>query len=215
MRCTNCGFENADNATHCIKCNMVLDTSAIKQAAPATRKEAPFAGTIADNQFDHPPAPLINCPHPDCGYPYSSELKVCPRCRRPAGAAKPFNRTIDPYRIKTPEEEKSPPSCYLLPVAKAGEMSEEQPKRLAFTYAQQSIVLNRDTLDPGNTSITGKAQAELTYQDGAWRLKDSSELQTTFLQVSEDTILKEGDIILFGDRKFIFSLSNQERHPGR
>ena len=116
MRCNNCGFENADNATHCIKCNMVLDTAAIKQAAPATRKEAPFAGTIADNQFDHPSAPLINCPHPDCGYPYSSELKVCPRCRRPAGAVKPFNRTIDPYRIKAPEEEKTPPSFYLRPI---------------------------------------------------------------------------------------------------
>jgi len=70
-----------------------------------------------------------------------------------------------------------------------------------------SIELNRSNLDPGNSSITGKVQAELTYEDGTWRMKDRSELQTTFLLASTPTPLKDGDILLLGDRKFIFSMT--------
>jgi hypothetical protein len=189
---------------------MSLDADGDKQVAPAARKGSPFAGTISDSHFtDDPPTPLINCAHPDCGYPYSMELKICPRCKRPRDAVKLFSGTIDPYRIKAAGEESSPPSCHLLPIPKAGEKAKEEPKWLSFTAAQPSIGLNRDMLDPGNNSITGKVQATLTYEDGAWRLHDASELQTTFLLVSTDTILKEGDIILFGDRKFIFSLAGK------
>ncbi len=296
MRCNNCGFENAPDAHHCVKCNMLLDGAETKRAEratppsrqepPAERKETFFAGTIADSPpptdrgaayqpADHgavPPsssqptlrdeaasAPLISCPHPDCGYPYSSELKACPRCQRPADAASyaadagksaatakpatakpatepnasaaakqaaaakltaetmpaapakpnPIKGTIDPYRIKAAPEP-PPPSCWLLPVTKAGEKPAEAPGPVALSFTPPSIDLNRDTLEPGNTSITGKVQAQLTFKDGAWQLKDQSELQTTFLQVSTETTLKEGDIILFGDRKFIFSRSNPQ-----
>jgi hypothetical protein len=224
---------------------MLLDAAETKRAAPATRKETSFAGTIPDSTrpapgtiADSPPpaadeapsAPLIHCPHPDCGYPYSSEGNACPRCKRPAAAANhaaakpaadtntnhtatakptPIKGTIDPYRIKAAPEP-PPPSCWLLPVTKAGEKPHEAPQPVALTYDAQNIDLNRDTLEPGNTSITGKVQAQLSFKDGAWQLKDQSELQTTFLQVSTETSLKDGDIILFGDRKFIFSLSNPQ-----
>jgi hypothetical protein len=268
MRCNNCGFENANEARHCVKCNMLLDGADTKRAAPAARQETSFAGTIPDNPrppadtiadspqpaadtHETPGAALISCPHADCGYPYSSELKACPRCKRSAATAanhafaetkppspnqsptnqasanhtstnqtpvnqtstpkpNPIKGTIDPYRIKAAPEP-PPPSCWLLPITKTGEKPAEAPEPVALTYTEQSIDLNRDTLEPGNTSITGKVQAQLSYTDGAWQLKDQSELQTTFLQVSTETRLKEGDIILFGDRKFIFSLENLHR----
>jgi hypothetical protein len=253
MRCNNCGFENAADAHHCVKCNMLLDAAETKRAEraaptplegnPAARKETVFAGTIPDSprppvppssghrpdQDESTSAPLIICPHPDCGYPYSSEGRTCPRCKRPAATANhaaetkpaatanhaatakpnPIKGTIDPYRVKAAPEP-PPPSCWLLPVTKAGEKPNEAPQPVALTYEAQNIDLNRDTLEPGNTSITGKVQAQLSFKDGTWQLKDQSELQTTFLQVSTETTLKEGDIILFGDRKFIFSLSNPQ-----
>jgi len=297
MRCNNCGFENAEDATHCIKCKTALDSKAVKQAPPRASSEAPpvpkkettYAGTITDSQLadvrdkiqydeqasvkqEGSPAtiagqtpgaaieeksPLVKCPHADCGYPYSSELKVCPRCQRgpvtpattpnqtniadqtntadqtagPARPPKPFAGTIDPYRTKTiidtPAPTPAPPICYLQPVAKDGEPG--PPQQLSFTLdhpaielnpnnlshaaigpnhdTHPAIQLNRDNLDPGNPSITGKVQAELTFEDGAWQLKDSSELQTTFLLASTQTLLKDGDILLIGDRKFIFSTS--------
>ena len=210
-------------------------TPAGRAETPAEKKETIFAGTIADSALpadynaippasDRRPNPdeatsaqLISCPYLDCGYPYSSQLKACPRCKRPAGDTKaagatkpnPVKGTIDPYRIKA-EPEPPLPSCWLLPVTKTGEKAGEAPEPVALTYTAQSIELNRDMLEPGNASITGKVQAQLSFKDGVWQLKDQSELQTTFLQVSAETTLKEGDIILFGDRKFIFSLSNPQ-----
>lgn len=257
MRCNNCGFENAEDATHCIKCKTALDTRTVKQAPraaeetsaplpPPPKKETVYGGTILDSQLanlikqDEPPAAtvagqapaatvtgqppatsvtgqaqavLVQCPHPDCGYPYSSELKVCPRCQReaasavvataPPGAPKPFAGTIDPYRTKTIIDTPATPICYLQPIPRQGESG--QPATLSFT--QPSVELNRDNLDPGNPSITGKVQAELSFDNGAWQLKDKSELQTTFILVSAQTPLKDGDVILLGDRKFIFSTS--------
>jgi|KBSMisStandDraft_5_1062788.scaffolds.fasta_scaffold412796_1 hypothetical protein len=217
MRCNNCGFDNASDATHCIKCNMLLDkTAVVKQAPVPSQQEASYAGTILDSQLDRlsnsqeqdtAPPSLIQCTYPDCGYPYSSELKVCPRCQRPAVPARSFTGTIDPYRVKSSVEAPASPVCYLLPVAKEGDPPEEVPKKLAFTFQDLSIELNRSNLDPGNSSITGKVQAELTYEDGTWRMKDRSELQTTFLLASTPTPLKDGDILLLGDRKFIFSMT--------
>ena len=303
MRCNNCGFENAEDATHCIKCKTALDNKTAKQAPPisgttpsapgttppAPKKETTYAGTILDSQLaanlatanqtklGEPPATiaaqgpanagqspaleaqtpaieakgaLIQCPHADCGYPYSDELKVCPRCQRAPGTAaattpvatappKPFAGTIDPYRTKTIIDTPAPPVCYLQPIRKDDESA--PPPKLSFTIQSaigpdrsasnpdrsainpdrsasnpdrsaigpngSVIELNRDNLDPGNPSITGKTQAELIFVDGAWQLKDRSELQTTFILASAQTPLKEGDIVLLGDRKFIFSTS--------
>ena len=277
MRCNNCGFENAEDATHCIKCKTALDNKTAKQAPPisgttpsapgttppAPKKETTYAGTILDSQLaaqgpaiaGQSPAleaqtpaieakgALIQCPHADCGYPYSDELKVCPRCQRAPGTAaattpvatappKPFAGTIDPYRTKTIIDTPAPPVCYLQPIRKDDESA--PPPKLSFTIQSaigpdrsasnpdrstsnpdhsaigpngSIIELNRDNLDPGNPSITGKTQAELIFVDGAWQLKDRSELQTTFILASAQTPLKEGDIVLLGDRKFIFSTS--------
>jgi hypothetical protein len=215
---------------------MMLDkTAVVKQAPVSNQQEVSYAGTILDSQLasggqtvsdgqltrlskpaqpenvptspDIAPVSIIQCTYSDCGYPYSSELKVCPRCQRPAVPARSFTGTIDPYRVKSGVEAPAPAVCYLQPVAKEGESPEGAPKKLAFTYQNASIELNRSNLDPGNASITGKVQAELTFEDGAWRLKDRSELQTTFLLASTPIPLKDGDILLLGDRKFVFSIT--------
>jgi len=142
-----------------------------------------------------------------------------------------YGRTIDPYRMKAREKAaEAPPACRLIPVPRAGEsiggekrvgekvdsdeMADGNETGLSFTYQQQPIELNRDNLEPDNNSITGKVQAELSYENETWLLKDRSDLQTTFLAVAENTPLKDGDIILFGDRKFIFRLSANEPGSG-
>ena len=79
-----------------------------------------------------------------------------------------------------------------------------------FTYEEDAIKLNRNNLDPDNITITGRTQAELVYENGKWFLKDMSDLKTTFIRATESTELKEGDIILMGDRKFVFSTTKEE-----
>ena len=71
-------------------------------------------------------------------------------------------------------------------------------------FTGENIVLNRDNTDPGNPSITSRVQAELTFEDGAWYLLDKSALRTTFVHAGRKTKLEDGDVILLGNRRFIF-----------
>lgn len=68
----------------------------------------------------------------------------------------------------------------------------------------ESVVLNRDNTDPGNLSITSRSQAVITRKDDKWVIEDRSEQKTTFVQASSPHELHEGDIILLGNRLFIF-----------
>ena len=67
-----------------------------------------------------------------------------------------------------------------------------------------SIILNRANTEPSNRTITSKEQAEITFEDGHWFLKNCSELNTTYLQVSRKIEIFPNDIIVLGDRRFKF-----------
>jgi predicted component of type VI protein secretion system len=60
------------------------------------------------------------------------------------------------------------------------------------------------SLDPDNNTITSKTQAIFEFRDGGWYLTDKSEQQTTFIRASGTVKLEKGDVILMGNRKFIF-----------
>jgi hypothetical protein len=64
--------------------------------------------------------------------------------------------------------------------------------------------LNRANIDPENMTITSKAQAEVRFEDGQWWLEDKSVLRTTFIQVNKRTKIAKGDIIVMGNRRFLF-----------
>ena len=65
--------------------------------------------------------------------------------------------------------------------------------------------LNRENLDPDNFTISQKAQAVLTCKNGKWFIKDQSPYKTTYILASEETALKSGDVILMGNRRFVFT----------
>jgi hypothetical protein len=73
-----------------------------------------------------------------------------------------------------------------------------------LSFSGEEVVLNRANTEPNNITITSKAQAMLTCEDKHWFIQDLSELKTTYLYVSEKTELKPGDIIVLGDRRFLF-----------
>ena len=55
-----------------------------------------------------------------------------------------------------------------------------------------------------NNTITSKVQAVFECINGVWYLVDQSEQQTTFVLANQPIALKKGDILLMGNRKFIF-----------
>ena len=90
--------------------------------------------------------------------------------------------------------------CQLQPIAWEGERVQYQP----ISYSGEQIVLNRANTDPNNHTITSKRQAILTHDDNGWFLENQSEHNSTFIQVNKRMKLQDGDIIMMGNRLFVF-----------
>jgi hypothetical protein len=76
--------------------------------------------------------------------------------------------------------------------------------RQPLVFDGDEQLLNRANLDPDNMTITSKAQAEVRFEDGQWWLEDKSVLRTTFIQVNKKIRISKGDIIVMGNRRFLF-----------
>lgn len=92
------------------------------------------------------------------------------------------------------------PSFILSPVKRNGERHDPEDVELEG----DEVSLNRENTDPGNMSITSRVQAVITRKDDQWYIEDKSEQKTTFVQASSPQLLKDGDIILLGNRLFVF-----------
>ncbi len=222
MRCQNCGFDgNSSDSLRCAKCNFPLaapagGSPAPRDMPPPTPSPIPaaVAGTVNVNPSDQAPwdaaaKPLSTCIH--CDYPLAGTNAACPKCGKnvaPPGAkpkvpggkakAKPapldINATIDPFR-----QQKSRTRFRLIPIDE-GQPNEEG----ALEFNGADVALNRENLDPGNPSITGKTQASIQLIEEEWHIIDQSSLQTTFVRPGRPTPLEPGDIIVLGDRRYVF-----------
>lgn len=221
MRCTKCGWsDNPDGSQTCVKCNAPLNTA---PSAPVIQKqdEKDLSKTIKGGESPLPSwnkdQPSLNCSK--CGYLMRPDSMFCPNCGNAANSIKKdvseiinegitirkissgneinISGTIDPYKKAASK------NCFLKLIERTGENN-----KIVIQIEGSPVLMNRDNLEPENKSITGKEQALLEFRDGAWYLTDKSELATTFIRVKDPYALKEGDIILFGDRKFEFRLQN-------
>lgn len=214
MRCKNCGWENPDNLTRCEKCNTPLDGNSSFNAAPTATSQN-YSKTVNESAvFPDSPAVGANvCPQ--CGYPMRPGVTVCPNCHygateiepqarhaayaTPAAKqvkASPAQGTVNPWVQVAPANK-----CVLEPIAQEGI---ESPASLLLKGDAHE--LNRANLDPDNQTITSKVQACLTCEDGQWFIEDKSAQHTTFIYAGEKTALKEGDVILMGNRQFVFRI---------
>lgn len=76
---------------------------------------------------------------------------------------------------------------------------------LAVALNGNSITLNRENVEPANMSIAEGAQAEVVCENGEWYIRNLSELKNTYICVERKTKLEKGDIIVIGNRRYIFS----------
>jgi len=215
MRCKNCGWENPNGLTKCEKCNTPLAGAVNHQIAygetPKINScESSLHKTVMEADVFPHATPVVNNNCPRCGYPMRPGVTDCPNCHRdtteqeipqpvvkPAPQqvdAKPAQGTINPWVKVSPANK-----CSLRPVEQQGV---ETPEVLHLKGDIHE--LNRANLDAENQTITSKVQAQLVCEDGKWYIEDKSAQHTTFIYVGEKTPLKNGDVILMGNRQFVF-----------
>jgi hypothetical protein len=103
----------------------------------------------------------------------------------------------------------SPEKAFVL--RRLNENNAIDPLRPTLIFEGEAHVLNRANVDPDNLTITSKAQAEIVNVNGEWYLEDRSVLRTTFIQVNKRTKIAKGDIIVLGNRRFLFEDPGAEK----
>lgn len=191
MRCNNCGWENPDGSQKCEKCNAPLQGGVSAQSFgvhSTIREDAPFepqqhSQTIIE-EINQDPKPQNQRP------------------QQPTARTVDFEGTVNPYAgmggyVPVPR-------CVLKPIIFPGEDTRyaPQPVNLKGDYNE----LNRQSLDPDNNTITSKVQATLTCKDGKWYVQDQSTQKTTYVYAGEPIEVKSGDVILMGNRTFVFEV---------
>ena len=91
--------------------------------------------------------------------------------------------------------------CVLKPLDENDKVAGEA---ISFEYNGSPVSLNRNNLDPENNTITSKTQAALTYNEGKWIIENFSQYKTTYLQIIRPTSIQKGDILVFGNKRFLF-----------
>lgn len=215
MRCNNCGWENPDTNSVCEKCNSPLSSGGFGpqqlSSQPAhlnkTVTEAAAFSLPSSHQAEENACPT-------CGYPMRAGIEICPNCghgntlrepqlggdkQRPIQQHNPqgFQKggTVNPWVHVAPAAK-----CTLTPIKQDSE-TETPP---SHEFKGDCHELNRANLDEENLTITSKVQARLIYNDEKWYLEDASSQKTTFVHVGCKMEIHDGDVILMGNRQFIF-----------
>lgn len=211
MRCKNCGWENPNGLTKCEKCNTSLSGIVNNQPIYGTMQEAvpqanPLNKTVCEAAVFPEVAPVSNvCPN--CGYPMRPGVTDCPNCHQQSASQStpstpkqvkvtPAQGTVNPWVQVAPANK-----CSLQPIEQQGVDTPDVLKLKGDNHE-----LNRENLDPDNQTITSKVQAQLICEDGQWYIQDKSSQHTTFVYAGEKTAIKDGDVILMGNRQFVFHI---------
>lgn len=181
-----------------------------------------FGSEVAAEPSPQPSVHNGRCPQ--CGYPLRQDATVCPKChyvfgqqapkssqsteqekpqqdvfqgQNPNDARTPFGGTVMPGMNRVPDI-----WCSLTPMPIQGER--ETPEKVEFEGKRHE--LNRANTDAKNHTITSKVQAILEYNDSKkrWYIQDQSTLQSTFLCCADEVPIVDGDVLLMGDRRFVF-----------
>jgi hypothetical protein len=80
----------------------------------------------------------------------------------------------------------------------------DEEKRTTLNFEGRTVTLNRLNLDHGNLSISAKAHACVEYDCGIWSLADLSSNKATFIEITGEVAVADGDWLLFGSSLFQF-----------
>ena len=228
MRCENCGWENPQGSRKCEKCNSPLINYNQTIIDPG-RHAAPFPPTPAPSPA---PVPQENKSCERCGYPLSAVNTFCPNCgfsvapkpsapkdvedlkktvRAIPEALKATVREIpqeliedtpvqpQPQPLPQPQPVVEVPSFRLVPM---DNFDGRTPQALSFSGNSISLA-GKDVVD-GDSSIPSDLQAVFECEDGVWSVVDNGQNKAVYVCAAHKLQLSKGDIVVIGNRRFIF-----------
>lgn len=233
LECPNCHYPlSSDSLTSCPNCmadftgleeedEEEYDNSTSSQdvkEATSNEQNAQVAETVNISKVSSPGSNegefMIECDH--CKKQISAEFKFCPYC-----ATEVIQRTIA-FRKKRKNVEKEDASsekqseiqqpeklnlqCHLSLVPD----DDEDIEAITNHFEGNNVILNRANTDSNNPTITSKQQAELIFENGNWFIENRSEYGTTFIAVNRRFQLNPGDVIMLGDRRFVFGIDESK-----
>lgn len=190
--CPKCGYPLRPDTDKCPNCRFQ-----IKGAATASAPAVPAPPVAPKPATPEPPAASKPAEPKEETIPFQRQATV--NAEQAFTNAGKFSGTINPLVQPIVHEFK----LTLVPRQK------EVLAQPEVAFEGESVSLNREKVDPNNSTITSREQACVTYEDGKWFIEDKSSFQTTFVRAGRKTELRNGDVILMGDRMFVFG-SDQE-----
>ena len=194
-KCPKCGYPLRNGITKCPKCQHVIGSLEGKPTGnipnvemPSKRQPLILDGSKLES-FLSPSSDQEEQPQTP---PQKSKGNIPPAPRH--------GGTINVWDDLSNFQNSAVNGFMLTPVARHGEKRTMNPRE----FTGDSVQLNRSNTEPDNMSITSKVQAVITCEDGKWFVQDQSDLHTTFVLASRKTRLKDGDILLLGNRLFEF-----------
>ena len=203
IRCSFCNTLNPAGTRRCRTCNATLDGSQI-------RNNNMGGGTLGELDNDVAPvtptiveaASTAAAICPKCGYSLRQGATRCPACG--ADLAEEPNANPDAKSeaktsfATTPVWDMAGSTKFSIGLCgKDGEITN------AKEYTDSDIVLGRQELDEGNTTIS-RQHIHLVNEDGKWYVEDVSSQHQTFLIVKKKTLIENDDILVLGNKFFRF-----------
>lgn len=199
--CPKCGYPLRPDTDKCPNCRFQIKSAAAPET-PAPAPARPVAPAPAPAPAPKPAAPAP-APAPKPAAPKEETIafqrQATVNAEQAFQNAGKFSGTVNPLVQPIIHEFK----LTLVPRQK------EVLAQPEVAFEGESVSLNREKVDPNNSTITSREQACISYEDGKWFIEDKSTFQTTFVRAGRKTELRNGDVILMGDRMFIFG-SDQE-----
>lgn len=190
--CPKCGYPLRPDTDKCPNCRFQ-----IKSVATASAPAAPEPPVAPKPATPEPPVAPKPAEPKEETIPFQRQATV--NAEQAFANAGKFSGTINPLVQPIVHEFK----LTLVPRQK------EVLAQPEVAFEGESVSLNREKVDPNNSTITSREQACISYEDGKWFIEDKSSFQTTFVRAGRKTELRNGDVILMGDRMFVFG-SDQE-----
>ena len=199
--CKKCNYPLQPGATVCPNCNTPVGGNAQQatiQPQPQRPHKPTVIGTLTDEHTSQQPEYQPHQRYKDSGISFNTNGPQIPQpnnIQKPKNT--PFKGTVNIYD--------NPMGMFqteftLTPIKRNNERHEFS----TLNFEGDEVVLNRANLEQNNMSITSQTQAIISCEDGKFYITDKSEFKTTFVQAKDKIEIKDGDIVLMGNRMFEF-----------